>query len=113
MSFLKRIIDDYHVTMFLGVMFIVSGLMAASTEVVEVYTGFKVHLFHSMLFLGVFNCCMAVVFMILGARNVEAGEEAARNLKRAAQGTANGVDVRLAAIEARLQELESQGKVKS
>lgn len=109
----RKLLDDYHMTMFLGVMFIIVGLMTAANDVIEVYTGFKIHLFHSMIFLGVFNCCMAVTFMVVGARNVEAGEEAARARNRAAAGAAADVDARLAAIEARLQELVSQGKVTS
>ena len=97
-------IDDYHVTLFLGVMFIISGLMAAANEVIEVHTGFKVQLFHSMIFLGVFNCCMALAFVIIGSRSLEAAEEAAET--KGKSNSQDVVDSRLAEMEARLQVLE-------
>ena len=101
-SLVNRLIDDYHVTLFLGVMFIASGLLSAITEVIEVYTDLEFEFFHSMIFLGIFNCGMALMFVILGARNIEVGEEAA--------GTTHHpeADARLAALEKRVQELEQR-----
>lgn len=105
MKMLKRLVDDYHVTMFIGVMFIISGLITGATEVIHLHTGFKIKLFHSMIFLGLFNCCMSVVFMIVGVRNIEAGEIAATQDNKHG-GEAVSVDQRLASLEARLAEVE-------
>jgi hypothetical protein len=103
-NILQRIIDDYHITMFVGVMFVLSGLMAAARDVIEVYTGFKVDLFHSMIFLGIFQCCMAIVFIVLGARNIEAGEREATGGNPAEADT--DLLGRVAALEARLVKVE-------
>lgn len=73
---LKKILDDHHMIFFTGVMFIVAGLVSLLDNVIETILGREIEFFHGMMFLGVFNLCMSLVFMVIGAKNIEAAEAA-------------------------------------
>lgn len=71
--FLNKLVNDSHITVFLGFMFILSGVITASKEFLEKLFDIKVELFHGLIFMGLFNLLMALVFLIFGTRTIEAG----------------------------------------
>ena len=72
----KKILDDHHMIFFTGVMFIAAGLLSLFDHVIETIIGREIEFFHGLIFLGIFNLCMSLVFMVVGAKNREAAEDA-------------------------------------
>ena len=91
----KKILDDHHMVFFTGVMFILAGMVSLFDHVIEAIIGREIEFFHGMLFLGVFNLCMSLVFMVVGAKNIESAEEAKKPPDA----------VRLATLEKEIREL--------
>ncbi len=76
-SFFRRIIDDYHVTMFLGVMLVFLGVIESLRNIAVSILGVSITSPYILMGLGLFNVVLAVAFFVMGARSIEAAEEAA------------------------------------
>ena len=72
-NMIKRIVRDRHIVFFIGIMFIIMGLISLSDNIFEKMLGIKFHIAHGMLFLGIFNVVMALVFILVGTQSVEMG----------------------------------------
>ena len=70
---LKRIVNDHHTVIFIGIMLIIMGLISLSENLLEKVFGLHFEIAYGFIFLGIFNILLALAFIIMGAMNIEAG----------------------------------------
>lgn len=100
----RKIIDDYHTTLFLGVMLLLLGVIESARNFLVSVLGIPITSHIVLLGLGVFNVVLAIAFFIMGARNIEAAEEIAHTRRQPSDGGAFAD--RIAELEKRLSRLE-------
>ncbi len=100
----RKIIDDYHTTLFLGVMLLLLGIIESARNFLVSVLGISITSHVVLLSLGVFNVVLAIAFFIMGARNIEAAEEIARAPRPA--GDDRTLADRIVELEKRLSRLE-------
>ena len=76
---IQRIISDHHIVLFVGIMFILSGLINLNEHALEQFFNVRIELFHNHLFLGGFNVLLAITFLVIGTQNVEMSLEKESN----------------------------------
>ncbi|HNT26833.1 MAG TPA: hypothetical protein PKH10_01520 [bacterium] len=104
----RKIIDDYHTTLFLGIMLALLGIIESARNVLISVLGMPITSPLILLGLGVFNVILAFAFFIMGARNIEAAEEVAHTPRPA--GNEKLLAERIAELETRLSRLERGAK---
>lgn len=72
---LKRIVNDHHVVLFTGVMFLISGLLQFVNVFIGEWLGVEIEIEFEFILLGVFNILMSVVFVVMGTRTIETVED--------------------------------------
>jgi hypothetical protein len=101
---LKKLIDDSHVTLFMGIMIVLFGVIDGGRTFLTTICGFKIGSTAVIVGLGIFNILLAVVFIIMGARNIEVAEDVIHGGKAA--GAPGPLECRIAELERRLVILE-------
>ncbi len=104
-NMLEKIAKDSHVAFFVGIMFILAGTLSLFDKVIEDLIGREIEFFHGAIFLGVFNLCMSIVFMINGAKNIEAGESARLNAHSKSPPILSEESERIGLLENEIKEL--------
>jgi hypothetical protein len=100
---MNRIAEDSHVVFFIGVMFILSGVLSLLDKVIEDIIGQKIEFFHGAIFLGVFNICMSLVFLFNGIKSIKTALcISEKDVKKPVS-----VEERIAEIEKELSELKA------
>lgn len=74
-NIIKRIVTDHHTVVFIGIMLIIMGLISLSENLFENLFGIKFDIAYGFIMLGIFNILMALTFIIMGTKNIEAGLE--------------------------------------
>jgi hypothetical protein len=75
-TYLKKIVRDHHTVMFVGVMFIIMGMINLNDHLLEKLIGMEIKIGHGMILMGVFNVFLSITFLINGISTVEAGLDA-------------------------------------
>lgn len=70
--YLKKMVRDHHTVAFVGIMFIIMGLINLNDHLLENILGMKIKLGHGFILMGAFNVMLSFTFLINGISTVEA-----------------------------------------
>lgn len=73
---IRRIVRDHHTVMFVGIMFIIMGLINLNDHLLENLIGIEIKVGHGLVLMGVFNVLLSITFLINGISTVEASIDA-------------------------------------
>ena len=112
-KFFHRLSHDHHVPMFVGSMFFLNGLVHLIEGTIRDVLGISIQTPHWLLFIGVLNIVMSLVFMLNGAlvveKSLEDGDDPQHdnaNASPSANPSANLNDGKLKELEGRVAQLE-------
>lgn len=95
-NYIKRIVKDHHTVAFVGVMFIIMGLINLNDHLLENLLGINIEVGHGFILMGIFNIMLSITFLINGVSTVEASIDADKPAP----------DINL--MQSRIEELESK-----
>lgn len=99
-KYIKRIVQDHHTVAFVGVMFIIMGLINFNDHFFEKLLGFDVKIGHGFILMGIFNVLLSLVFLINGISTVES------TIKEKEEKTPS-----IEELQKKIDELESEIKI--
>lgn len=104
-SYLRKIVRDHHTIMFVGIMFIIMGLINLNDHLLENLVGIKIKIGHGLILMGVFNVLLSITFLINGISTLEASIESDNSAP-----DPNELLTRIDKLEKEINELKNKGK---
>ncbi|MDQ7778796.1 MAG: hypothetical protein RDV41_03675, partial [Planctomycetota bacterium] len=93
----RKILQDCHMVLFIGLMFMISGFVSFIDNFCQRLLGHEIEFLHGNIFLGLVNILVALAMIAVGGQSVESVAE---------QGMRPGASDAIARLEERVRSLE-------
>jgi len=99
-TLVQKIVNDHHIVLFTGVMFLISGMLQFFNTFIGGMLGLSLNLKYEFIILGIVNILMSFVFVVLGTQTIEKVKAPQTQLEM------HPLEEKVMALEQRIAELE-------
>ncbi|PKK89028.1 MAG: hypothetical protein CVV64_16205 [Candidatus Wallbacteria bacterium HGW-Wallbacteria-1] len=114
-KFINHLVSNHYTIMFLGIIFIISGVVNLSKNLFSDVLGISFDFTQSLIFMGIFNVLLAVSFIIIGTQDIENAISSEPESPQVPNSDSafNEIKTKIANLEKRILELEENLKSKN